>query len=77
MAVRGAAVVLLHGFGDTATWWAPLAAKLMKDHTSSFRPARYGPLGHPETGYTKKNQGVDIAGVMDYLKIRKSRPSYP
>jgi pimeloyl-ACP methyl ester carboxylesterase len=27
---------------------------------------------HPDTGYTKKNQGVDIAGVMDALKIQKA-----
>jgi pimeloyl-ACP methyl ester carboxylesterase len=27
---------------------------------------------HPDTGYTKKNQAVDIAGVMDALKIQKA-----
>jgi pimeloyl-ACP methyl ester carboxylesterase len=27
---------------------------------------------HPDTGYTKKNQAVDIAGVMDALNIQKA-----
>jgi pimeloyl-ACP methyl ester carboxylesterase len=27
---------------------------------------------HPDTGYTKKNQAVDIAGVMDALKVQKA-----
>lgn len=27
---------------------------------------------HPDTGYTKKNQAVDIAGVMDALKVEKA-----
>ncbi len=30
---QGPAVVLLHGFGDTGDMWAPLAAKLVPDHT--------------------------------------------
>jgi pimeloyl-ACP methyl ester carboxylesterase len=31
-----------------------------------------GMSDHPETGYTKKNQAVDIAGVMDALKVQKA-----
>jgi pimeloyl-ACP methyl ester carboxylesterase len=31
-----------------------------------------GLSAHPDTGYTKKNQAVDIAGVLDYLKIEKA-----
>ena len=27
---------------------------------------------HPDTGYTKKNQAVDIAGVLDHLKVEKA-----
>jgi pimeloyl-ACP methyl ester carboxylesterase len=27
---------------------------------------------HPDSGYTKKNQAVDIAGVMDALKVQKA-----
>src|SRR5467141_658226 len=70
---KGPAVVLLHGFGDTGDMWAPLAAKLMKEHTVIVPDLRgMGLSAHPETGYTKKNQGVDIAGVLDHLKIRKA-----
>jgi pimeloyl-ACP methyl ester carboxylesterase len=31
-----------------------------------------GLSAHPETGYDKKNQGVDIAGLLDALKIQKA-----
>ncbi|RUY03957.1 alpha/beta hydrolase, partial [Mesorhizobium sp. M2A.F.Ca.ET.040.01.1.1] len=30
---QGPAVIMLHGFGDSGDMWAPVAAKLMKDHT--------------------------------------------
>jgi pimeloyl-ACP methyl ester carboxylesterase len=70
---EGPAVVLLHGFGDTGDMWAPLAAILMKDHTVIVPDLRgMGLSAHPETGYTKKNQAVDIAGVLDRLKIDKA-----
>ena len=69
----GPAVVLLHGFGDTGDMWAPLAAVLAKDHTVIVPDLRgMGLSAHPDTGYTKKNQGVDIAGVLDALKIDKA-----
>ena len=69
----GPAVVMLHGFGDTGDMWAPIAAKLMKDHTVVVPDLRgMGLSAHPDTGYTKKNQAVDIAGVLDYLKIDKA-----
>src|SRR5258705_13851348 len=64
------AVVLLHGFGDTGDMWAPLAIVLAKDHTVIVPDLRgMGMSDHPDTGYTKKNQAVDIAGVMDALKV--------
>src|ERR1700758_3001288 len=70
---KGPAVVLLHGFGDTGDMWAPLAAVLVKDHTVIVPDLRgMGLSAHPDTGYTKKNQAVDIAGVMDALKIQKA-----
>jgi pimeloyl-ACP methyl ester carboxylesterase len=70
---KGPAVVLLHGFGDTGDMWAPLAAKLMADHTVIVPDLRgMGLAAHPDTGYTKKNEAVDIAGVMDALKIAKA-----
>jgi len=70
---HGPAVVLLHGFGDTGDMWAPLAAVLAKDHTVIVPDLRgMGLSSHPDTGYTKKNQAVDIAGVMDALKAPKA-----
>ena len=70
---KGPAVVLLHGFGDTGDMWAPLAAQLVKDHTVIVPDLRgMGLSMHPDSGYTKKNQAVDIAGVMDALKVQKA-----
>src|SRR6267154_2085984 len=65
---KGPAVVMLHGFGDTGDMWAPLANALIKDHTVIVPDLRgMGLSTYPDTGYTKKNQAVDIAGVMDAL----------
>src|SRR6201994_33889 len=70
---KGPAVVLLHGFADTGDMWAPLAAALAKDHTVIVPDLRgMGLSEHPDTGYTKKNQGVDIAGILDALKVQKA-----
>jgi len=70
---QGPAVMLLHGFGDTGDMWAPLAAVLVKDHTVIVPDLRgMGLSAHPEGGYTKKNQAVDIAGVMDALKVKSA-----
>jgi len=70
---KGPAVVLLHGFGDSGDMWAPLAAVLVKDHTVIVPDLRgMGLSDHPDTGYAKKNQAVDIAGVMDALKVQKA-----
>jgi pimeloyl-ACP methyl ester carboxylesterase len=69
----GPAVVVLHGFGDTGDMWAPLAAVLVKDHTVIVPDLRgMGLSAHPDSGYTKKNQAIDIAGVMDALKVQKA-----
>ena len=69
----GPAVVMLHGFGDTGDMWAPIAAKLMKDHTVIVPDLRgMGLSAHPDVGYTKKNQAVDVAGVLDHFKIDKT-----
>jgi pimeloyl-ACP methyl ester carboxylesterase len=70
---QGPAVVLLHGFADTGDMWAPLAALLAKDHTVIVPDLRgMGLSAHPDTGYTKKNQALDIAGVMDAFKVTKA-----
>src|ERR1700738_3228190 len=70
---QGPAVILLHGFGGTGDMWAPLAAVLVKDHTVIVPDLRgMGLSAHPDTGYTKKNQAVDIAGLMDTLKVKSA-----
>ena len=70
---QGPAVIMLHGFGDTGDMWAPAAAVLVKDHTVVIPDLRgMGLSAHPDTGYTKKNQAVDIAGVMDAMKIQRA-----
>src|SRR3989441_9598758 len=70
---KGPAVVLLHGFGFTGDMWAPLAIVLANDHTVIVPDLRgMGMSDHPDTGYTKKNQAVDIAGVMDALKVQNA-----
>src|SRR5579862_408480 len=70
---EGPAVVLLHGFGFTGDMWAPLAIVLARDHTVIIPDLRgMGMSEHPDTGYTKKNQAVDIAGVLDALKVEKA-----
>jgi len=70
---RGPAVVLLHGFGDTGDMWAPLATELVKDHTVIAPDLRgMGLSAHPRTGYSKRNQAVDIAGIMDELRVEKA-----
>jgi pimeloyl-ACP methyl ester carboxylesterase len=70
---QGPAVLLLHGFGDTGDMWAPLAARLVMDHTVIVPDLRgMGLSDHPDTGYTKKNEAQDIAGVLDALKVQKA-----
>jgi pimeloyl-ACP methyl ester carboxylesterase len=71
---KGPAVVFLHGFGDTGDMWAPIAAKLVADHTVIVPDLRgMGLSAHPDAGYTKMNQARDIAGVMDALKVDKAQ----
>ena len=71
---HGPAVVLLHGFGDTGDMWAPIAAKLVADHTVIVPDLRgMGLSAHPDTGYAKVNEARDIAGVMDTLKVDKAQ----
>jgi pimeloyl-ACP methyl ester carboxylesterase len=52
--------------------WAPLAAKLVADHTVVIPDLRgMGLSSHPESGYDKKTQARDIALILDRLKIDK------
>jgi len=68
----GPTVVLLHGYGETGDMWAPLAAELARDHRVIVPDLRgMGLSEKPETGYGKKNEAKDIAGVLDALKADK------
>jgi pimeloyl-ACP methyl ester carboxylesterase len=69
---KGRAVVLLHGYGETGDMWAPLAARLVRDHTVIVPDLRgLGLSSRPAGGYDKKTQAEDLAGVLDALKISK------
>jgi pimeloyl-ACP methyl ester carboxylesterase/uncharacterized RmlC-like cupin family protein len=69
----GPAVILIHGYGDTGDMWAPLAANLMRDHTVIAPDLRGMGLSATATsGFTKKNQAEDIAGVMNALHVERA-----
>jgi len=69
---QGPAVLLLHGFEDTGDMWELLAAVLVKDHTVVVPDLRgMGLSSHPESGYRKVAQALDIAAILDQLKIQK------
>ncbi len=71
---HGPAVVLLHGYGESGDMWSPLAIELAKDHTVVVPDLRgMGLSEHPATGYDKKTEGEDIAGVLDALHIDKTQ----
>lgn len=67
---QGPAVVLLHGFGESGDMWAPLAARLARDHTVIVPDLRgMGLSSHPAGGYDKKTQAGDVAGVLEALHV--------
>ncbi|MDB5395644.1 MAG: alpha/beta hydrolase [Rhodospirillales bacterium] len=67
---HGPAIVLLHGFGESGDMWAPLAATLARDHLVIVPDLRgMGLSDHPASGYDKKTEGGDIAGVLDALNV--------
>ena len=68
---KGPAVVLLHGYGETGDMWEPMAVALAKTHTVIVPDLRgLGLSSKPVSGgYDKKNQGQDVAGVLDALKV--------
>jgi pimeloyl-ACP methyl ester carboxylesterase len=69
---HGAAVVLLHGYGETGDMWEPLAATLVGDHTVIVPDLRgMGLSEHVAAGYDKKTEGRDISAVLDALKVGK------
>jgi pimeloyl-ACP methyl ester carboxylesterase len=69
---HGPAVVMLHGYGESGDMWQPLAVALARDHTVVVPDLRgMGLSAHLPGGYDKKNQGRDIAGVLDALHVGK------
>ncbi|HEU4484786.1 MAG TPA: alpha/beta fold hydrolase [Povalibacter sp.] len=69
----GSPVILLHGYGDTGDMWAPLAARLMRNHTVIVPDLRgMGLSAVALEGFTKKNQAEDVAGVLDALHISQT-----
>jgi pimeloyl-ACP methyl ester carboxylesterase len=69
----GPAVVLLHGYGETGDMWAPMAADLVRDHTVVVPDLRgLGLSSKPKSGFDKKTQAGDVAGVLDALKIERA-----
>lgn len=72
VAGQGPAVLLLHGFADTGDMWQPVAVSLAKDHTVIVPDLRGLGLSDPaDGGYTKQNQGKDMADLLDQLHIEK------
>jgi pimeloyl-ACP methyl ester carboxylesterase len=70
---KGPAIVLLHGYGETGDMWAPLAAELMRDHQVIVPDLRgLGLSSKPKSGFDKKTQAEDVAGVMDKLGVRQA-----
>ena len=70
---KGPAVTLLHGYGETGDMWGALANDLVKDHTVVVPDLRgMGLSTKPAGGFDKKNQGKDVSGVLDALKIGKT-----
>ena len=67
---EGPAFLLLHGYGETGDMWAPMARDLMRDHTVIAPDLRgLGLSARPASGYDKKTQGLDMAGVLDALGV--------
>jgi pimeloyl-ACP methyl ester carboxylesterase len=70
---KGPAVMLLHGYGETGDMWIPLAANLARDHTVVVPDLRgLGLSSKPRSGFDKKTQAGDVAGVLDALRIDRA-----
>jgi len=70
---RGPAVLLLHGYGETGDMWSPMAADLARDHMVIVPDLRGMGLSATATsGFDKKNQAVDMSGLLDRLGVSKT-----
>jgi pimeloyl-ACP methyl ester carboxylesterase len=69
---KGPAVVLLHGYGETGDMWVPLAIDLAHDHTVIVPDLRgMGLSARAMSGFEKKNQARDLAGVLASLQVTR------
>ena len=69
----GPAVMLLHGYGLTGDSWAPLAAESAGTHTVIVPDLRgLGLSSKPQSGYDKKTQAGDIAGVLGAFGVQRT-----
>jgi pimeloyl-ACP methyl ester carboxylesterase len=69
----GPAVVLLHGYGETGDMWAPMAVDLARDHIVVVPDLRgMGLSAKPPGGFDKKTQAIDVAEVLDELKVDRA-----
>jgi len=72
MSGAGPAVLLLHGYGETGDMWVPLAVDLARDHTVIVPDLRgLGRSSKPSSGFDKKTQAGDVAGVLAALRIEQ------
>jgi pimeloyl-ACP methyl ester carboxylesterase len=68
---KGPAVLMLHGFGESGDMWEPLAIALAKNHMVIVPDLRgMGLSSHPAGGFDKKNQAIDMAGVLNTLHVK-------
>jgi len=72
MGGAGPAVLLLHGYGETGDMWVPLAVDLARDYTVIVPDLRgLGRSSKPSSGFDKKTQAGDVAGVLAALRIEQ------
>jgi len=65
-------LVLAHGITDDGMCWSPVAEVLAKDFDVVMVDARgHGKSDAPEDGYTLQNLGMELAGMMQELKLNQ------
>lgn len=70
---KGPAVLLIHGYGESGDMWAPMAADLARDHMVIVPDLRgMGLSARAGTGFDKKNQAEDMAGLLGRLHVNST-----
>jgi len=65
-------LVLAHGIADDGLCWTPVAGVLSRDYDVIMVDARgHGKSEAPADGYTLRNLGTELAGVIQALKLEK------